>query len=793
MSRYDGKTWTTYTTQDGLAHNGVRAVLQDREGHFWFGTRGGGVSRYDDKTWTTFTTQDGLGHNAVRGIVQDQEGHFWFGTWGGVSRYNPRVKPWTSFSASSSGAGTLGQAGQPAWTTFSVHNDVWTIEQDREGHLWVGAGDGVSRYDGQAWTTFTAQDGLAYDQLTSIVQDRAGYLWFATAHGVSRYDPRVKPGAGSSAGSPSAGTSGRTGQPAWITFTQEDGLAHNVVWSILQDREGNLWCGTRGGGVSRYDGQTWTNFTEADGLAYNHLNTIFQDQEGHLWFGTGDSGGHGRGVSRYDGQTFTTFSKKEGLAADWVHAIFQDQEGNLWFGTQGGGASRYDGQTFTTFTAEDGLAHGGTVYSILQDRKGHLWFATAGGVSRYDGKTFTTLTSQDGLAKNDVRSIAQGQEGHLWFGTGGGGASRYDGQVFQTLDRRDGLPSNHIRSVLADRQGNVWFGTSGGVTRFRPPERVLPPVFIDAVVADRRYVGVSELALPSTAGLVVFEFGTISHKTRPKAMVYRYRLVGYDDKWRTTRARRVEYHDLPRGSYTFEVQAVDRDLVYSGTPATVALTVHLPYERMGLLSALGIAVVLVAWQTVRVIRRDRRLITTNEALSDANNQLKEANEEIRQQTERKSAFLASMSHELRTPMNAIKGFTNLVLRRERTLSDRGEENLQKVDRASDHLLTMINDLLDLSKIEAGRMDVNPERFDVRELVASACDTVSPLIQEGVDLRQDVADPSASSGQAGLMANTDKARLQQMVINLLSNAIKFTDSGTVTVTARSEKAEVRRQK
>ena len=148
--------------------------------------------------------------------------------------------------------------------------------------------------------------------------------------------------------------------------------------------------------------------------------------------------------------------------------------------------------------------------------------------------------------------------------------------------------------------------------------------------------------------------------------------------------------------------------------------------------------------------------------------------EIHLQTERKSAFLASMSHEFRTPMNAIKGFTNLVLRRGKDeLSERNQENLQKVDQASDHLLAMINDLLDLSKIEAGRMDVNPERFDVGDLITSACDTVSPLIQEGVELRQDVADDIGE-------ANTDKARLQQMVINLLSNAIKFTGSGSVTV-------------
>ena len=160
--------------------------------------------------------------------------------------------------------------------------------------------------------------------------------------------------------------------------------------------------------------------------------------------------------------------------------------------------------------------------------------------------------------------------------------------------------------------------------------------------------------------------------------------------------------------------------------------------------------------------------------------------EIQLQTERKSAFLASMSHEFRTPMNAIKGFTNLVLNRERSISDRGQENLQKVSQASDHLLAMINDLLDLSKIEAGRMDVNAETFDIAELVTSCCDTVSPLIQDGVTLRRDVSDEIGE-------AHTDRARVQQMVINLLSNAIKFTDEGRVVVTARRQEAAGRRQK
>ncbi len=134
-------------------------------------------------------------------------------------------------------------------------------------------------------------------------------------------------------------------------------------------------------------------------------------------------------------------------------------------------------------------------------------------------------------------------------------------------------------------------------------------------------------------------------------------------------------------------------------------------------------------------------------------------------------------------MTAIKGFTNVVLRRAADiLPDRQKENLQKVDQASDHLLAMINDLLDLSKIEAGRMDVNVETFDVAELVKSACDTVSPLVQDGVELRQDLIDQMGD-------VTTDRARLQQMLINLLSNAIKFTESGSITLVGGSSNGQL----
>ena len=348
--------------------------------------------------------------------------------------------------------------------------------------------------------------------------------------------------------------------------------------------------------------------------------------------------------------------------------------------------------------------------------------------------------------------------------------SRYDGQVFQTLTRHDGLTGHWVMALLQDQQGDIWITTREGVTRHRPSEPLPPLVFIDAVLADRRYEGVTELEFPSTMGLTAFEFHGTSFKTRPDGMVYRYRLTGYDKDWQNTNKRRVEYEGLPRGDYTFEVQAVDRDLVYSTTPAAVKLIVRFPYERIAWLSALGIAVLLVAWQTGRVIRRDRRLQTANRELADANQQIQEA-------TRRKSDTLARMSHDLRTPMNAIKGYTGILLRRAKdALDPRQYRNLENIQISANYLLTLISDILDLSKIEAGRIDIKPEAVDLKQLATECAVSVGSMIEPGVRLDQELEDVN--------LVHTDLYWLRRVVMNLLSNAVKFTEEGSITVSVKS---------
>jgi len=210
--------------------------------------------------------------------------------------------------------------------------------------------------------------------------------------------------------------------------------------------------------------------------------------------------------------------------------------------------------------------------------------------------------------------------------------------------------------------------------------------------------------------------------------------------------------------------------------ASLAVVIHIldyPFLRMvESMAALGftVGILVVFALSIFAPAVAAEIMTARQAMLEA------ANREIQMQTRRKSAFLASISHELRTPMNAIKGFTSLVLRREPALTERGKENLQKVGQSADHLLALINDLLDLSKIEAGRMEVEARPFSVKKLIATCCGTVEPLVKAGVGLRFEVSD------EVGEVC-TDDGKLRHVIDNLLSNAVKFTEEGEIVVRAQ----------
>ncbi len=391
-------------------------------------------------------------------------------------------------------------------------------------------------------------------------------------------------------------------------FTRSVGWDDGIVDPLRLDDRGDLWvAATRevwssDHALLRLEEETVSHYQGYVGPGFDVQNG------GPLWF---PHRGFSPFVVRVGTDEVRMLGPADGMPPT-IRALSTDGEGRVWVASHKGGATRIDGEDITHFTTADGLTFDG-MWTLFRDRDGDMWFGTHAGLSHFKDERFHSYTVDEGLGGTAILAIGQDHRGHMWISTAGGGISRFDGEVFQTLTSDDGVPQE-VYSIATDAKGDVWLNGAYEVGRFRTPPPSPPPVWIDAVVADERHPDVTELELTAPAGLTTFEFHGTSLKTRPGGMVYRYRLRGHDD-WQTTRERRVEYTDLPIGDYTFEVVAIDRDLVRSDAPAVVAVTVVHPIGHYALGVALFLAIIAALWQTARVVRRDHRLTDQNQQLT----------------------------------------------------------------------------------------------------------------------------------------------------------------------------------
>jgi len=800
VSKYDGKNFTHFTTKEGLGFNSVLSIIEDRNGNLWMGTDGGGVSKYDGKSFTIFTIKEGLSHNVVTCITEDKKGNLWLGTQGGgISKYDGQS--FTHFTQ---------KGGLP--------NDfVLSIIEDKSGHLWFSTwGGGVVNYDGQNFTHFTVLKGLPSTNIQTILEDKSGNLWFGTAgDGISKYNNQgvrhftKKEGINFSvqgivedkSGNFWIGTSGGgileyDGQ-SFTQFTEKDPGYSNSVTRMLIDKSGNLWFGSWGGGITKYDGQNFTHFTEQEGLSINRVTSILEDKSGNLWIGT-DFGG----VSKYDGKNFTHFTTKEGLSHNIVSCMAEDKNGNLWFGTKGGGVTKYDGQYFTHFTKIEGLSN--DILSITVAQDGNLWFGTlSDGTVKYDGKNFTYFTETEGLS-NHVRSVTEVQNGDLWFSTDLGlskltqvrqtemtekirlGTISEVNSFFTNYTNEDGLFSPTV--ITEAKNGAIWMGGGDKLVVFNPDklkaDTTRPNLQLTNLALFNENIawgnlahkkdtsitmgngvklvgfqleGISKwhnvpqgLSLAYNNNYLTFHFTGITLQS-PGMVKYQHQLEGLEDTWSTLTAHNeATYGNLLPGTYTFKVKAMNREGVWS-KELRYTFTIRPPWWKTWW-AYLGY-IVLIGGSMFAFYRFELK-----QRLQQAEAQ------RLKELDAVKTRLYTNITHEFRTPLTVILGMAQQVLDNPKA---HFREGLKMIIRNGQNLLTLVNQMLDLSKLESGKLNLHYQRADIVFFLEFIVESFHSLAEnKGVQLHF-IPDEEA------LIMDYDEVRMQQIVSNILSNAIKFT--------------------
>ncbi|MEO5374159.1 MAG: regulator [Alphaproteobacteria bacterium] len=275
----------TFTRADGLANEYVFGIGVDPAGKAWFGTNAGGLSTLDPAgKWKTYFPMHGLADYWVYCFAYDKSGGVWIGTWDGASYVPPGTETFRNYRAE------------------LINVWVYGLAVDPEGRVWFGTEGGVSMYDGREWKSWTHKDGLGAENKGNL--------------------PR----------SSNTGLGTRARHDLTIESQGKESYNPDYVFSVQVDAKGaGVWFGTWGAGVSLFDGKSkWKTFTTDDGLAGNIVYSIAQDKDGNLWFGTN------HGASRYDGKRFVNYGRADGVIGEEVFSVAIDPSGAIWFGTKGG-------------------------------------------------------------------------------------------------------------------------------------------------------------------------------------------------------------------------------------------------------------------------------------------------------------------------------------------------------------------------------------------------------------------------------------------------------------------------
>jgi signal transduction histidine kinase/ligand-binding sensor domain-containing protein/ActR/RegA family two-component response regulator len=413
---------------------------------------GKSIKQYVRDSWGT---ANGLPGNSIYTIVQTQDGYLWFGTNEGIARFNGAE--FTTFSP----------ANTPGLKTNAI---LALLEDKRDGSLLAGTyGGGLARYNSGQFTSYTFEPGSSQNLINALAQDNQGSVWIGTQQGLAlfqggkldRYNGRkelageIKALAAAPDGSMWVVTNSDVfrlsqGTSAKIQFDQS---IHSPS-ALHFDRSGVLWIGTVADGLYSFSDGKLTRY-EAGKAPQSKITTIYQDREGSLWVGLLKGG-----ACRLRSQKLECYTETDGLTNNLVNALYEDHEGSLWIGTNSGGVNRLKNRKFVTYDRSWGLPHD-FIWALYQSRDRSIWIGTLNGIAQLKDGSITSYKLGDSDTSNIVTAIAEDIKGTLWIATKTGLKEFRDGRVVKTYGTAQGLPDDQISALYGDRDGNLWISNGG--------------------------------------------------------------------------------------------------------------------------------------------------------------------------------------------------------------------------------------------------------------------------------------------------------------------------------------------
>ena len=754
----------------------IRSFHQSKDGTIWIG-HSKGLARFnpqlnDIKHYQPFQSVKDNKKNNVDHLTEDKSGNIW-GACGLILTetntelfcFNPQLESFKTYKQNTEDQNSVSG------------NGLWSVYIDNSENIWVGSWEGglnkwsrkKKKFKRYSYDPADPQKNN-FNGVGSISEDPSGVIWFTTHEWLYSFNRN-------------------SNKFQYYKFDPKN----NGTYALYIENSNKIWFGADVRGLTRFNPSNGTfkfyshDPDDSTTISSNTVRRILPDGKDILWIATPN------GLNKFDKQTgdFKRYkhdsNNPRSLSQDEIHCLLKDREGILWIATDEGGLNRFDLATdsFKSLRFE-GLPG---VTNIYEDKKGNFWVgAYPLGLTLFDRKNEMSvyhITEKDGLANNMISSVLEDDTGNLWIGTGNG-LSKFNpkNKTIKNYYTSNSFASNFFPFSSANKTstGEMLFGTHDGFIIFHPDSIKDDPVPPQVVISNvslfnepdkkLKFDGfiseLKELNLSYNENDLRFDYVGL-HYGDPGKNQYKYKLEGFDKDWIDAGTQRnATYTNLDAGEYVFRVTACNCDGVWNEQGASLKIIIPPPFWATWWAYAFYFIVLGSILYGIRKYEMNRQLwkhrmeLETVEAVK-----YKEINR-------MKSHFFANISHEFRTPLTLILGPS------ENILTEAPSENTVKqagaIKRNANRLLLLISQLLDLSKLEAGKLELKASRANIVSFIKGFTMSFESLA-EGKDITLKV---SAEKEQIELYF--DKEKMIKIMSNLLSNACKFTqEGGCITVT------------